>query len=63
MADTDSDATRPPRWDGISEFSEDDEPLENIRRILAHPPDAITSEPYDPDAVPGSSGDAVTPTP
>jgi hypothetical protein len=61
MADTDD--TRPPRWDGISEFfEEDDEPLENIRRIItSRPPDAITGEEYDPDAVPGSSGDDVTP--
>jgi hypothetical protein len=60
---TDSDPVRPPRWDGISDFFEEDdaEPYENVRRILARPPDAITGEPFDPDAVPGSSGDDVTP--
>jgi hypothetical protein len=30
MADTDSDATRPPRWDGTSDFFEENEPIEKI---------------------------------
>jgi len=60
--DTDSDATRPPRWDGVTPFSEPDEPIAKIRGIMARPPDAITGEEYDPTAVPGS-GDDVTPQP
>ena len=57
-----ADATRPPRWDGRSDFFEEDEPIAKIRGIMARPPDAITGEEYDPDAVPGS-GDDVTPQP
>jgi hypothetical protein len=60
--DATADDARPPRWDGRTPFCEDDEPLENIRRIItSRPPDAITGEPFDPDAVPGSSGADVTP--
>ena len=54
MANADADV-RPPRWDGISPLYEEDEPLENIRRIITSgPPDVITGEEYDPTAVPGS---------
>jgi hypothetical protein len=60
---TDSDATRPPRWDGVTPFSEDDEPIAKIRGIItSRPPDAITGEPFDPTAVPGSGGDVTPPT-
>ena len=52
MADTDSDPVRPPRWDGRSDFFEEDEPIAKIRGIMARPPDAITGEPFDPDAAP-----------
>lgn len=29
-------------WDGVSDFYEDDEPVERIEEIAARPPDAIT---------------------
>jgi hypothetical protein len=58
-----ADATRPPRWDGVTPFYEPDEPPENIRRIItSRPPDAITGDPFDPTAVPGSGGDVAPPT-
>jgi hypothetical protein len=56
-----ADDARPPRWDGHTSFYEDDEPIENIRRIMARPPDAITGEEYDPTAVPGADGDVTPP--
>jgi hypothetical protein len=39
MDDAAADDTRPPRWDGRSDFYEDDdEPIAKIRGIMARPP-------------------------
>ena len=40
-------------WDGVSDFDEDDEPLDRVRAIAARPPDAITGEESGSAAVPG----------
>lgn len=38
-------------WDGVSEFYEDDEPLDRIREVLARPVDATTAMPVNAPSV------------
>ena len=35
---TDTDPVRPPRWDGVSQLYEDDEPIAKIRGIITSRP-------------------------
>lgn len=38
--------TTPPVWDGVSDFYEDDEPIEAVREVMARPADTITASPH-----------------